>query len=55
MKFNIKETIESCQICQDLQFKEELANNDRLPIEIFHKAGKTFEDHLFTHFEGVKN
>ena len=32
---NIKETIESCQICQDLQFKEELANNDRLPIEIF--------------------
>jgi hypothetical protein len=47
----IREIINSCKTCQDLEFKEELANNDRLPIEIWHKAGQAFDDHLFSHFE----
>ena len=47
----IRQIINSCDKCKELELKEQLANNDRIPIEIYHKAGKKFEDHLFTHFE----
>ena len=47
----IRDIINSCTKCQELEFKEQISNNDRIPIDIYHKAGKEFEDHLFSHFE----
>ena len=50
----VREIINSCKTCQDLEFKEQLANNDRLPIEVYHKAGLEFWNHFKTHEEEIQ-
>lgn len=48
---NITMLIKTCKTCEELHLKEVLCNNDRLPISMFHKAGREFTNHLQTHFD----
>jgi hypothetical protein len=48
---DIRKVTDNCTTCQDLKFKEELANNDRLDISLYHRAGQNYDKHLETHKE----